>query len=71
MIQFITLTLIAFLVQMVISRVYNAQIVIAPVMGFLLGTLYHKEDFGDEIEHTLQVSLMWIVITITFTRDVK
>ena len=66
MIEFIVITKIALVISIGIAIAKGAEIIISPILGVLLGVLYHKAYFQDEevTDYTLQVSLLFVVITV-------
>jgi len=52
----------------IIAQVKNAEIVISPIVGFMLGVLYHKERYDVEDEFTLQCLLGVISINVIWVR---
>ncbi len=53
-----------------IGHYHKADITIAIIKGFMLGALYHKEQYGKETEYTLQcligifsVNVIWSKIS--------
>ena len=67
MILFIILLAFAF-VFLLIAQVKNAEVVISPIVGFMLGVLYHKEQYDKEDEFTLQCLLGIISINVIWVR---
>lgn len=67
MILFFILLGFAFLF-IIIAQVKNAEIVISPIVGFMLGVLYHKERYDVEDEFTLQCLLGVISINVIWVR---
>lgn len=56
------------LIILVIGQIKNAEIQIAPIIGLMAGALYSFTDYEDEgIEHTIQVCVFFISITVTWT----
>ena len=57
---------------LIIGQIKNADIIISPIKGFMLGFLYHKEDYDDlTSDYTLQCLLGFISINVLWTRDGK
>jgi len=52
----------------IIAQVKNAEVVISPIVGFMLGVLYHKERYDVEDEFTLQCLLGVISINVIWVR---
>ena len=50
-------------VLMMIQR-YGGELIISPVIGFMVGWLYNPEHFEKETEHTIQVLLGIVSFTI-------
>lgn len=67
MILFFILLGFAFLF-IIIAQVKNAEVVISPIVGFMLGVLYHKERYDVEDEFTLQCLLGVISINVIWVR---
>ena len=57
------LMIVAF-VFLIIAQVNNAEIILSPVIGIMFGFLYHKEQYEQEDETTLQCLLGVISITV-------
>lgn len=52
---------------LVIGQIKKADIILSPIMGIMFGFLYHKEQYEDEDEYTLQcligiisINVIWI-----------
>lgn len=60
---FLFLGLIAFCF-VIIGLIYKAELIISPILGFVIGALYNKETFDDGEEITLQCLLGIVSITI-------
>ena len=60
---FLFLGLIAFCF-VIIGLIYKAELIISPILGFVIGALYNKETFDDGEEITLQRLLGIVSITI-------
>ena len=57
------LMIVAF-VFLIIAQVKNAEIILSPVIGIMFGFLYHKEQYEQKDETTLQCLLGVISITV-------
>ena len=51
-----------------IGLIYGAEVSFAPVIGVMLGTLYSFTDYEDGREHTLQVCIFFISITVQWNQ---
>jgi hypothetical protein len=56
--------LIVALVFIVIGHIKKAEIIISPIKGFMFGFLYHKEEYIEEDEYTLQCLLGVISVNV-------
>ena len=52
---------------LVIGQIKKADIILSPIMGIMFGFLYHKEQYEEEDEYTLQcligiisINVIWI-----------
>lgn len=45
---------------------FNCELIISPIMGVMLGSLYDRESDGAEIYHTVQVVLLFVAFTFTW-----
>jgi uncharacterized membrane protein len=52
---------------LIIGQIKRADIILSPIMGIMFGFLYHKEQYEDEDEYTLQcligiisINVIWI-----------
>lgn len=52
---------------LIIGQIKKAEIILSPIMGIMFGFLYHKEQYEDEDEYTLQcligiisINVIWI-----------
>ena len=70
MILFFILLGFAF-VFLVIAQIKKAEIIISPIIGFMLGVLYHKEEFHKEDEFTLQCLLGIISINVIWIKKLN
>jgi len=52
------------LIFLIIGQIKNAEIILSPIVGIMFGFLYHKEQFEEENEYTLQCVLCVISITV-------
>jgi len=68
LILFIILLAFAFLF-LLIAQIKKAEIIISPIIGFMLGVLYHKEQYNKENEFTLQCLLGIISINVIWTKQ--
>lgn len=60
-IGFLFLIVFAFLI---IGQIKKADIILSPIIGIMFGFLYHKEQYEDEDEYTLQCVIGVISITV-------
>lgn len=63
MIIAIILVVIAF-IFIIIAQVKKAEVIISPIIGFVIGSLYNRDLYEDEEEVTLQCLLGVISITV-------
>ena len=63
MIIAVTLVVIAF-IFIIIAQVKKAEVIISPIIGFVIGSLYNRDLYEDEEEITLQCLLGVISITV-------
>lgn len=69
MIFTITVTLIAiFWIALMAMQNYAGQLIISPIIGFMLGTLYDRET-DDKVYHTFQLVLLFVAFTFTWETD--
>lgn len=47
-----------------LGHYFQAEITIAPIIGFMFGSLYSYSDFDDGREHTFQACILFISITV-------
>jgi hypothetical protein len=59
----IILVVIAF-IFIIIAQVKKAEVIISPIIGFVIGSLYNRDLYEDEEEVTLQCLLGVISITV-------
>lgn len=57
------------LIFLIIGQIKNAEIILSPIVGIMFGFLYHKEQFEEENEYTLQCVLCIISITVIWTNQ--
>lgn len=62
------LIVVAF-IFLIIGQIKNAEIILSPIVGIMFGFLYHKEQFEEENEYTLQCVLCVISITVIWTNQ--
>ena len=48
----------------IVGYYFEAEITIAPILGFMFGSLYSYSDFDNGREHTLQVCILFISLTV-------
>jgi len=61
------LLFMAFIIIMV-GHFKDGEIIISPIKGIMFGFLYHKEQYEDEDEYTLQCLLCVISINVIWIR---
>lgn len=67
------ITVIIILVSITVASIlaglfYKAEIIFAPILGVMVGALYSFTDYDDDREHTLQVCIFFISITIQWVQ---
>lgn len=61
-----------FTLLLIIGQIKSADIIIAPITGFMVGALYNKEDFEDgTCDTTLQCAVGFITLSVVWTRNIK
>ena len=60
----IGILLLVALFTLIIGQIKKADIILSPIMGIMFGFLYHKEQYEQEDETTLQCLLGVISITV-------
>ena len=61
-----------FTLLLIIGQVKGAEITIGPIIGFMIGFLYSRQEFDDgTYDTTLQCALGFITLSIVWTRNVK
>lgn len=63
MIVFVFLLAVAF-IFVIIGHFKNSEIIISPIKGLMFGFLYHKDEYDEEDEITLQCLLGVISINV-------
>tara|TARA_E500000318_G_scaffold111791_1_gene131786 strand:+ start:2652 stop:2825 length:174 start_codon:yes stop_codon:yes gene_type:complete len=48
----------------IVGYYFEAEITIAPILGFMFGSLYSYSDFDNGREHTLQVCILFVSLTV-------
>lgn len=66
MITFFFLLIILAIGIVYIGYIYNAEISFAPIFGIMLGSLYSYTDYEEGKEHTFQVCIIFLSITVTW-----
>jgi len=63
----IGILLLVALFTLIIGQIKKADIILSPIMGIMFGFLYHKEQYENEDEYTLQcligvisINVIWI-----------
>jgi len=59
----ITIAAAIWIILMTIQK-YGGELIISPVIGFMVGWLYNPEHFEKETEHTIQIVLGIVSFTI-------
>ncbi len=49
-----------------IGLVFNAEISLGPIFGVMVGSLYAYTDYEEGREHTLQVCIIFLSITVVW-----
>ena len=68
MVQIIIVFLIIATSMIYIGQLNNAEIMVAPILGVVLGALYSKQAYEEEesVEHTLQCCIFFISLTVVW-----
>jgi hypothetical protein len=45
---------------------FNGELIISPIMGVMLGSLYDREQDENQVYHTVQVVLLFVAFTFTW-----
>jgi uncharacterized membrane protein YkgB len=45
---------------------FNAELIISPIMGVMLGSLYDREQDENQVYHTVQVLMLFVAFTFTW-----
>jgi len=69
--MFIGLLLFVAFTFLIIGQFKNAEIIISPVKGIMFGFLYHKEQYEQEDEITLQCLLGIISINVIWVNQLN
>jgi len=56
--------LLVCLLFLIIAQIKKAEVILSPVVGIMFGFLYHKEQYEEEDEFTLQCVIGVISITV-------
>lgn len=63
----ISFYVVLLLICTVYAHIKGAEIIIAPIKGMMFGALYHKEEYIDENEYTIQflffifsINIIWL-----------
>jgi hypothetical protein len=59
------------LVFIIIGHLKDGDIIISPIKGLMFGFLYHKEQYEEEDEFTLQCLLGVISINVIWTKKLN
>ena len=62
-IALIILLVLGFVIS-ILGYYYGADISFSPIIGFMVGSLYAFNDFDEGREHTIQVCLIFLSITV-------
>jgi hypothetical protein len=68
---YIGFLLLIVLVFIVVGHNKGADIIISPIKGIMFGFLYHKEQYEEEDEYTLQSLLGVISITVVWIKKLN
>lgn len=73
MIQLIMLLLLIATLMIFWGQLYDAQIMIAPIVGVVFGALWSRQNFEEEeiVEYTLQCCIFFISLTIVWERPLN
>lgn len=63
--------LLVWLLFMVIAQIKKADVILSPIIGIMFGFLYHKEQYEDEDEYTLQCVIGVISITVVWINQLN
>lgn len=61
---FLIILVTLFFMVAFLGHYFEAEITIAPIIGFMFGSLYSYSDFDDGREHTFQACILFISITV-------
>lgn len=64
MILFITILISLALGVLTIGYYKGAEIQFAPILGFMIGSLYSYTDYDEGREHTIQICLVFLSISV-------
>ena len=64
MITFFILLFVLAFTMVYIGHINRAEISFAPIFGFMVGSLYAYTDYEEGREHTLQVCIIFLSITV-------
>jgi len=53
----------------VFGHYYNAEITLAPILGFMMGSLYSYTDYEEGREHTFQVCIAFLSVTVQWIEN--
>jgi hypothetical protein len=45
---------------------FNGELIISPIMGIMLGSLYDREQDENQVYHTVQVLMLFVAFTFTW-----
>jgi hypothetical protein len=45
---------------------FNGELIISPIMGVMLGSLYDREQDENQVYHTVQVLMLFVAFTFTW-----
>jgi len=68
---YIGFLLLIALVFIVVGHNKGADIMISPIKGIMFGFLYHKEQYEEEDEYTLQCVIFIISITVVWIKKLN
>tara|TARA_Y100001972_G_scaffold97900_1_gene121063 strand:+ start:43 stop:258 length:216 start_codon:yes stop_codon:yes gene_type:complete len=61
-----------FTLLLIIGQIKGAEITIGPIIGFMVGFLYSRQDFDDgTYDTTLQCAMGVITLSVVWTRNIK
>ena len=65
----ISFFIVLLLACLIIGHFNSADIIISPIKGMMFGALYHKEEYIDEDEYTIQIVFFIFSINIIWIKN--